>query len=65
MIPLIWTNKGNLPIADLEYKVDWFETNDEIGMSEEYSHEGEVVRRSVHVRKKQGSAVGAEQVTFI
>lgn len=61
MEPLIWTTKGNMPVAALEYKTDWFENEGEIGLAETYLHEGEVVRRSVHIRKKEGANIGAEQ----
>jgi hypothetical protein len=61
MEPLIWTTKGNMPISALECKVEWFENDGEIGLAETYLHEGEVVRRSVHIRKKEGADIGAEQ----
>lgn len=64
MTPLIYTTKGNLPIADLQYATQWFENADEIGMIETYQHEGEEVRRSVHIMKKLGADVGAEQTRF-
>lgn len=61
MEPLIWTTKGNMPVADLEYQTHWFENESEIGFSETYLHDGEIVRRSVHIRKKEGADIGAEQ----
>jgi hypothetical protein len=61
VIPLIWTAKGNMPIEQLEYRTEWFENADEIGLAEIYEFKGEVVRRSVHVRKKRGADMGAEQ----
>jgi hypothetical protein len=63
-VPMIWTAKGNMPIADLQYRTEWTENDDEIGMAEIYEFEGEVVRRSVHIRKKQGLAMVGKQAAL-
>lgn len=52
--PLIYTIKGNLPIADLEYKVEWQDADDYLKMVETYRYQGEVVRESAHVYSKRG-----------
>lgn len=59
-IPLIWTTKGNLPVASLQYHHSWTETSDEISFVEEYSLDGEVVKRNVHVYLKKGLTVQSE-----
>lgn len=63
-VPMIWTTHGNLPIEVLEYSTEWLESPDEITMAEVYRYKGEVVRRSVHVYKKRGQTIGADQAAF-
>lgn len=53
-VPLIWTSKGNLPIASLAYRHEWIVNDEEIVFAEEYLLEGELVKRSAHVYKKKG-----------
>ena len=48
-VPLIWTSKGNLPVADLRYVPLWTITEDRIEFVEEYYLGDEVVRRNVHI----------------
>lgn len=52
--PLIYTNKGNVPVASLVYKHYWLEDEQSIVFVEEYSLNDEVVRRSVHKKMKLG-----------
>lgn len=52
--PLIHTSKGNLPVAELVYVHYWLEDDQSIVFVEEYTHHGEVVRRSVHKKMKLG-----------
>lgn len=52
--PLIYTTKGNLPIASLEYSHAWDNQSDAIVFSETYKLNGEIVKRSVHVLSKHG-----------
>lgn len=54
--PLIWTSKGNLPIASLTYRQQWTINEDEIIFAEEYLLGDELVKRSAHVYKKKGVA---------
>ena len=59
-VPLIFTTKGNLPIADLTYEHNWFEDADAITFVEEYRLHGELVKRSVHARLKRGLELGVQ-----
>ena len=60
--PLIYTSRGNLPIADLTYSTHWQDTGDAVTLAEEYrDSDGEIVRRSVHVLKRAGDAAGIQQ----
>ena len=49
MEPLIYTTKGNLPIAYLEYKYYREDVPGKVVLVEEYLLAGESVKRSVHV----------------
>mgnify|MGYP000049967041 FL=1 len=62
--PLIYTTKGNLPIASLEYSHKWEDLETCIKFSETYTLDGEVVKQSAHVLMKTGLAVGAELEQF-
>jgi hypothetical protein len=53
-VPLIYTTKGNLPVADLKYRHEWAEDGDSISLVEEYFLGDELVRRNVHMRLKKG-----------
>lgn len=59
--PLIFTTKGNLPVAMLEYRHGWFDSDTEISFVEEYLLDGEVVKRNVHCRLKKGLEFFPEQ----
>lgn len=52
--PLIFTTKGNLPIASLEYRHEWQDGPDATVFVEEYRLAGEIVKRAVHVLGKRG-----------
>lgn len=57
MEPLIYTSKGNLPIASLTYSTEWTETPDYVKLREWYTDaSGEVVRESAHVLSRHGVA---------
>lgn len=63
--PLIYTIKGNLPVADLEYSTEWQEVPGEYTkLIETYKLDGEVVKQSVHVLSRQGLGVGAASASF-
>jgi hypothetical protein len=53
-VPLIWTSKGNLPIASLEYRTEWQVTEDSYVFVEEYWLDGECVKRSAHAFLPKG-----------
>lgn len=52
--PLIYTSKGNLPIADLSYSTEWQDSQDATVFVEEYRLGDEVVKRSAHALSKHG-----------
>ncbi len=61
--PLIYTTKGNLPVASLQYHHEWQEDDDAIYLIEEFTLDGELVRRNVHARMKKGLAALLKQST--
>lgn len=63
-VPLIYTSKGNLPIADLDYNHFWHEDEASIVLIEEYRLNGEVVKRSAHHKLKHGLDANLEQQIF-
>lgn len=54
--PLIYTSRGNLPMASLQYATRWEEGPEWIKFVETYSFDGEVVRESAHVYTRRGLA---------
>lgn len=52
--PLIYTSRGNLPIADLAYSTRWEDRPDATVFVEEYRLGDEVVKSSVHALSKRG-----------
>ena len=54
--PLIYTSRGNLPVADLAYSTAWEDTAMSTVFIEEYRLGDEVVKRSVHALSKTGIA---------
>lgn len=52
--PLVYTSKGNLPIASLVYETRWVDCPEYTKLIETYSLDGEVVRESAHVYMRQG-----------
>ena len=57
--PLIYTSKGNLPIASLEYRHRWIDSENETTFVEEYWLGDECVKRSVHTMLKKGIEMDA------
>lgn len=53
--PLIYTNKGNLPIASLQYSTHWEDAPEYVKLVERYMLDGEVVRESAHILSKRGA----------
>jgi len=62
--PLIYTTKGNLPVASLQYRHNWLEDESAITFIEEYLLDGEIVKRSAHARLKRGLDTGLQQALF-
>lgn len=62
--PLIYTTKGNLPIASLAYSTVWDVTEDYIKFTETYRLGDEVVRESAHVRTLHGVTGAGEAGSF-
>lgn len=54
MEPLIWTTKGNLPVASLRYAVAWDVQEEYAKLTETYWLGEEIVRQSAHVYDKRG-----------
>ena len=61
--PLIWTSKGNVPIAELEYTKEWQDNEDFIIFAEAWRDStGTVVKNNVHMYSKKGlPPLGGEQ----
>lgn len=59
--PLIYTTRGNVPIADLTYATRWEVTGDYTKLIETYHLGGELVRESAHVLAHTG--LTAESIT--
>jgi len=58
--PLIYTTKGNLPIADLRHEVEWQVSPEQIVFIETYKMGDEVVKQSSHVKLLIGAAAVGE-----
>lgn len=52
--PLIYTTKGNLPIAALDQRVVWTDNEQETICASELWDGDECVRREVHIYKRTG-----------
>jgi len=52
--PMIYTTKGNLPIASLDQRVAWTDNADETICASELWQGDECVRREVHIYKRTG-----------
>jgi hypothetical protein len=52
--PMIYTSKGNLPLASLETKAVWTDNADETICASELWLGDECVRREVHIYKRTG-----------
>lgn len=63
-MPLVYTSKGNLPMASLNYEVRWEDTPDYTKLVEVYKLEGEIVKESAHVLSKRGISTDALQQQF-
>jgi hypothetical protein len=59
-IPLIWTTKGNVPVAALRHEVEWRNSPDQIIFIERYYSGDEVVKESAHVQLLTGVSMSGE-----
>jgi hypothetical protein len=64
--PLIFTSKGNMKLADLDYTHYWLEDQVAITFVEEYrlKDSDEIVKRNAHARLKQGLDSAIQQQLF-
>ena len=54
-VPLIYTSKGNVPLASLTYETSWEINDDYIKFAERYRDAtGEVVKEGAHVYDRRG-----------
>jgi hypothetical protein len=60
--PLIWTSKGNVPIASLRYEHAWEDTADAVIFREAwFTADGELVKNNCHALAKKQLSVSGEQ----
>jgi hypothetical protein len=59
--PLIYTIDGNVPADSLDYKTDWYVSDEQIRFTEEYRPKGEdrIVKRNVHIMQRTFPGAGA------
>lgn len=62
--PLIYTIKGNLPIASLAYSTAWDVQDGYFKFTETYKLGDEVVRQSAHVYDREGIKASAAVNSF-
>lgn len=63
-VPLIWTTKGNVPVASLEHYIGWDITEEAIVFREEYRLNGEIVKQNAHVKLLKGGDAAPETAQF-
>ncbi len=61
---MLYTTKGRLPASMLVYQPSWQEDDRSICFVEEYLLNGELVRRNVHQKLKQGLDSSALQAVM-
>jgi hypothetical protein len=63
--PLIWTARGNVPIASLRYEHEWIDTPDEVTFHERwFAEDGELVKNNCHKLAKKQMSIGGAQATM-
>lgn len=62
--PLIYTTKGNVPVADVIRTFGWLDTFDRMEYWEEYHLDGELVRRDLAVYIKPVASLDVKQQDF-
>lgn len=63
--PLIYTSKGNLPVASLDYRCHREDTPENVILIEQYFLGEELVKRSVHVCPLVGQTTEAEAASLV
>lgn len=64
-VPLIWTTKGNVPVASLEYYIGWEISETSIVFREQYRLDGEIVKENSHVKLLDGNNATVEAAEFL
>jgi len=59
--PLIFTSKGNVPVASLRYEHKWEDNAKYTALLEFWFDGDEIVKNNVHVMAKDGLVIGGEQ----
>ena len=62
--PLIWTSKGNVPLASLTYKHQWIDNPGEIVLLEQWFDGEELVKNHVHMLATKQLTMGGEQAAM-
>ena len=57
--PLIWTLKGNLPLASLRYEYGWIDNDEQVSFHERYWLGDELVKEGAHVKLKKPAVEAA------
>jgi hypothetical protein len=55
--PLVYTSLGNVLASSLEERVVWVDNDEETICAHEHWHDGECVKRAVHIYKRKGLEV--------
>lgn len=58
--PLIYTTKGNLPVASLRHEVEWRIEAAQIVFLETYFLGDEIVKQNAHVKVLTGASMAGE-----
>ena len=64
-VPLIYTSKGNLPEADLQFEPIWEDTPDYVKLRLVYRLGDEVVKESAFVLSKRGLSTDSVAQSFV
>lgn len=62
--PLIWTTKGNIPLAGLRHEAEWRVSPEQVVFIERYWLGDEVVKESTHVKILIGAAAVGTAAAF-
>jgi len=62
--PHVYTARGHMPVAALQYSTDWKVSDTFIQFTETYAYQGQVVKQSVHVFDRTGVTGAGAAATF-